>query len=49
MAIICLAEVVAKGNPATLVEGIKRKVWKKSIKKKNLNVIKRTCKLYLCI
>ncbi|TXD50615.1 MULTISPECIES: ABC transporter ATP-binding protein [unclassified Polaribacter] len=33
MAIICLGEVVAKGNPATLVEGIKGKIWKKSIEK----------------
>lgn len=36
MAIICLGEVVAKGNPATLIEGIKGKVWKKAIEKTEL-------------
>jgi ABC-type multidrug transport system ATPase subunit len=36
MAIICSGEVVAKGNPASLVEGIKGKVWKKSIEKAEL-------------
>jgi ABC-type multidrug transport system ATPase subunit len=33
MAIICLGEVVAKGNPATLLESIKGKIWKKAIEK----------------
>ncbi|MFT6066302.1 MAG: ABC-type multidrug transport system ATPase subunit, partial [Polaribacter sp.] len=36
MAIICSGEVVAKGNPATLVEGLRGKVWKKSIEKAEL-------------
>jgi len=36
MAIICLGEVVAKGNPATLLEGVKGKIWKKSIEKTEL-------------
>jgi ABC-type multidrug transport system ATPase subunit len=33
MAIICQGQVVAKGNPATLLEGVKGKIWKKSIEK----------------
>lgn len=36
MAIICLGEVVAKGNPSTLVESVTDKVWKKSIEKTEL-------------
>ena len=36
MAIICLGEVVAKGNPAVLTEGVKGRIWKKAIEKKDL-------------
>lgn len=36
MAIICLGEVVAKGNPADLTEGVKGRVWKKTIPKSEL-------------
>lgn len=38
MAIICKGEVVAKGNPSALIEGVKGRVWKKSIDKKELDV-----------
>ena len=33
MAIICLGEVVAKGNPSELTEGVKGRIWKKGIEK----------------
>jgi ABC-type multidrug transport system ATPase subunit len=36
MAIICLGEVVAKGNPNTLTEAVKGRVWKKTIDKSKL-------------
>jgi ABC-type multidrug transport system ATPase subunit len=36
MAIICLGEVVAKGNPAVLTEAVKGRVWKKTIDKVEL-------------
>ncbi|WP_394970668.1 ABC transporter ATP-binding protein [uncultured Croceitalea sp.] len=36
MAIICLGEVVAKGNPAELTQAVKGRVWKKSIEKTEL-------------
>lgn len=36
MAIICLGEVVAKGNPAVLTEAVKGKIWKKAIEKADL-------------
>lgn len=36
MAIICLGEVVANGNPNTLLETVKGKIWKKAIDKKEL-------------
>ncbi|MDO6808870.1 ABC transporter ATP-binding protein [Zobellia galactanivorans] len=36
MAIICLGEVVAKGNPAVLTETVKGRVWKKAIEKVEL-------------
>ena len=36
MAIICLGEVVAKGNPSELTEEIKGKIWKKGIEKADL-------------
>ncbi len=36
MAIICLGEVVAKGNPAVLTEAVKGRIWKKAIEKKDL-------------
>jgi ABC-type multidrug transport system ATPase subunit len=37
MAIICLGEVVATGNPTQLTEGVKGKIWKKVIDKKDLD------------
>ncbi len=36
MAIICLGEVVAKGNPNDLTEAVKGRVWKKTIEKGEL-------------
>lgn len=36
MAIICLGEVVAQGNPNALTEAIKGRVWKKTIEKLDL-------------
>lgn len=36
MAIICLGEVVVKGNPAVLTEAVKGRVWKKAIDKATL-------------
>ena len=36
MAIICLGEVVAQGNPNDLVKAINGKVWKKMIEKSEL-------------
>ncbi len=36
MAIICLGEVVAQGNPTSLTEGVKGRVWKKAIVKTDL-------------
>ncbi len=40
MAIICLGEVVAKGNPNDLTEQVKGKVWKKVIDKIDLEIYK---------
>ncbi|TLP82678.1 ABC transporter ATP-binding protein [Maribacter sp. ACAM166] len=37
MAIICLGEVVAQGNPTELIQGIHGKIWKKMIDKKELD------------
>ena len=36
MAIICLGEVVAKGNPNELNEGVKGRIWTKAIEKDEL-------------
>ena len=36
MAIICLGEVVAQGNPLDLVNAVQGKVWKKIIKRSEL-------------
>lgn len=36
MAIICLGEVIVKGNPSILTEGVKGRVWKKAIEKQDL-------------
>ena len=36
MAIICLGEVVAKGNPTVLTEAVKGRIWKKTIDKATL-------------
>ncbi len=40
MAIICLGEVVAQGNPIELTSQVKGKVWKKAIAKKELDTYK---------
>ena len=37
MAIICLGEVVAQGNPNTLTEAVKGRIWKKVIEKAELD------------
>ena len=37
MAIICLGEVVAKGNPNDLTEQVQGRIWKKTIEKGELN------------
>ncbi len=37
MAIICLGQVVAKGNPAELTEGVKGRIWTKAIEKDALS------------
>jgi ABC-2 type transport system ATP-binding protein len=36
MAIICLGEVIAQGNPNTLVDSMQGKIWSKSIEKNEL-------------
>lgn len=36
MAIICLGEVVVKGNPSALTEAVKGRIWKKAIEKSEL-------------
>ncbi|MBX2962684.1 MAG: ABC transporter ATP-binding protein [Cyclobacteriaceae bacterium] len=38
MAIICLGEVIAQGNPNTLVDSMQGKIWSKSIEKGEMNV-----------
>ena len=38
MAIICLGEVIAQGNPNTLVDSMQGKIWSKSIEKSEMNV-----------
>ncbi|MBX2945682.1 MAG: ABC transporter ATP-binding protein [Cyclobacteriaceae bacterium] len=38
MAIICLGEVIAQGNPNTLVDSMQGKIWSKSIEKSEINV-----------
>lgn len=40
MAIICLGEVVVKGNPIELTETVKGRIWKKVIDKKDLELYK---------
>ena len=45
MAIICLGEVVATGNPSTLLESVKGKIWKKAIDKKELDQYKTDLKV----
>lgn len=40
MAIICLGEVVAKGNPTILTEAVKGRIWKKAIEKGELEKYK---------
>ena len=36
MAIICMGEVVAKGNPSKLTEAVEGRIWKKTIEKTDL-------------
>lgn len=38
MAIICLGEVIAQGNPNTLVESMQGKIWSKNIEKSEMTV-----------
>lgn len=38
MAIICLGEVIAQGNPNTLVESMQGKIWSKSIEKNEITI-----------
>tara|TARA_R110001583_G_scaffold35585_3_gene118275 strand:- start:93613 stop:94500 length:888 start_codon:yes stop_codon:yes gene_type:complete len=45
MAIICLGEVVVKGNPITLTESVEGKIWKKAIEKKDLESYKSDLKV----
>lgn len=40
MAIICLGEVIAEGNPGALVESVQGKIWSKSIEKNELSAYK---------
>ena len=40
MAIICLGEVVATGNPIDLLSSVRGKIWKKAIDKKELDTYK---------
>ncbi len=45
MAIICLGEVLAQGNPVQIVEEMKGKVWKKIIDKKEIDTYRQNCKV----
>lgn len=38
MAIICLGEVLAQGNPNTLIESMQGKIWRKTIEKSEMTV-----------
>ncbi len=38
MAIICLGEVIAQGNPNTLIDSMQGKIWSKSIEKSEMTV-----------
>ncbi|HOX83150.1 MAG TPA: ABC transporter ATP-binding protein [Chryseolinea sp.] len=38
MAIICLGEVIAQGNPNTLIESMQGKIWRKTIEKSEMTV-----------
>jgi ABC-type multidrug transport system ATPase subunit len=40
MAIICMGEVVAQGNPTELIQRVQGKIWKKMIDKKDLDAYK---------
>jgi ABC-2 type transport system ATP-binding protein len=40
MAIICLGEVIAQGNPNTLVDSVQGKIWSKSIEKNELTAFR---------
>ena len=38
MAVICLGEVIAQGNPNTLIDSMQGKIWSKSIEKSEMTV-----------
>lgn len=42
MAIICLGQVVATGNPADLVKEVSGKIWKKSVEKAEIDAYRQT-------
>ena len=42
MAIICLGEVVATGNPNDLVKGLTGKIWQKSVEKSEIETYRQT-------
>jgi hypothetical protein len=45
MAIICLGEVLAQGNPIQIVEEMKGKIWKKLIEKKEIEQYRKDLKV----
>ncbi len=45
MAIICLGEVIAQGNPNDLVEAYRGKIWKKVIEKKEIENYRKSLKV----
>jgi ABC-type multidrug transport system ATPase subunit len=45
MAIICMGEVVAQGNPTELIQRVQGKIWKKMIDKKDLDGYKSNFKV----
>ncbi len=45
MAIICLGEVIAQGNPNDLVDSMKGKIWSKTIEKSEMNAYRNSFQL----
>lgn len=45
MAIICLGEVVATGNPGDLVSDISGKIWQKSVEKSEIDIYRQTYRI----